>query len=220
MTLSGCWETRHGEKLINPTQCDAVYRPSFNEHEDSYVSPTRCITILLPGNYVERERLGTAAFSAPDENFLELASQLSFEMPRRDATSTLILEALAWQVIAQLVRRRDIREQFQPAWIRTVRDRIEDEYVSPPALHQIAIDVNREPTYVATAFKRHYGKTIGEYVRELRMWRARKLVASRMLPLAQIAQQTGFSDQSHFCRLFRKKFAVSPGKYRQRNVKR
>jgi AraC family transcriptional regulator len=219
MTLSGHWETRHSETLMNPTQYDAVYRPSFSEHLDSYALTTRCITIVLPANFIERERLGRTAFSITDEAFLDLPSQLSFEMTQANATSGLVLEALAWQIVAHLLRRRDTYEHRRPAWIRSVRDRIEEEYVSPPTLQQVSIDVNREPTYVATAFKRHYGKTIGEYVRDIRMWHAQRLVAKRMFSFTQIAHQTGFSDQSHFCRLFRKRFTVSPGNYRRRSAR-
>ena len=47
-----------------------------------------------------------------------------------------------------------------------------------------------------------------------RIQRARQLL-DQELPLAEIAQQLGFADQSHFQRIFKQRVAVNPGEYRR-----
>jgi AraC family transcriptional regulator len=64
-------------------------------------------------------------------------------------------------------------------------------------------------------FAQHYGCTVGNYVRGLRMeWACRALSASN-LPLSQVALATGYPDQSHFSTAFKRHIGVSPAEYRK-----
>jgi transcriptional regulator GlxA family with amidase domain len=59
--------------------------------------------------------------------------------------------------------------------------------------------------------------TAGDYVRRLRLWRARDaLDCDRDSSLSEIAADCGFADQSHFTRHFRRLFGTTPGAYRLR----
>jgi AraC family transcriptional regulator len=69
------------------------------------------------------------------------------------------------------------------------------------------------PTHLLRTFRRHHGATISNYVRQRRIQRARTEVASAKRPLAVIALDAGFADQSHFTRVFRQAFGETPGQY-------
>jgi len=101
-------------------------------------------------------------------------------------------------------------------WVRRVRERIDEEYADPPTLATVAAGIGRDVSHVATTFRNAYGTTIGDYVRFVRIWHLRRLVEDASIPLAQVAQLGGFADQSHFGRLFRRRFCMTPGEYRQR----
>lgn len=80
-------------------------------------------------------------------------------------------------------------------------------------------DVAREagvaPAYLARAFKRCTGQTMGAYLRVLRARRAAALLASTREALADVALAAGFADQSHLCRVFRGVYGVTPARYRR-----
>ena len=83
-----------------------------------------------------------------------------------------------------------------------------------PSLTALAETVDRHPTHVARAFRREYGVTVAEYARTLRLdWAAAQLQLDGA-PLARIAADAGFADQSHFTRAFRRHTGVTPGRYR------
>lgn len=70
------------------------------------------------------------------------------------------------------------------------------------------------PIYVARAFRVRFGCAVGEYVRSLRVERARRLLHHTPMGLTEIAARVGYSDQSHMTRDFRRAFDQGPGAYR------
>ena len=56
--------------------------------------------------------------------------------------------------------------------------------------------------------------TLHQYVVRLRLERAKVLLSGSSLPLAEVAAQTGFADQSHFTSTFRRKTSMTPRSYR------
>jgi AraC family transcriptional regulator len=71
-------------------------------------------------------------------------------------------------------------------------------------------------SHLAREFRAHFGTTLGEYVRQLRVeWVAEQLARTPMT-LSEISIAAGFSDQSHLTREFRRRFGMSPGAWRRR----
>jgi AraC family transcriptional regulator len=80
-------------------------------------------------------------------------------------------------------------------------------------MSQIANTAAVHPAHLSRAFRKHFHKTPGEYVRDLRAMHAIELL-KRDLPLAEIAMSCGFYDQSHFSRAFKRRFGLSPARFR------
>jgi AraC family transcriptional regulator len=71
------------------------------------------------------------------------------------------------------------------------------------------------PVYLARSFRERYGVSVGEYVRRLRLdWAAAQLSATET-PVATVAAEAGFADQSHFTRAFKRHMGLTPGRYRR-----
>lgn len=102
-----------------------------------------------------------------------------------------------------------------PAWIRGVRDRLHDHAGRIPSLSALAREFDVHPTYLARAYRKRFGCSIGEYARRLRVEHAARLIARREPEsLAGIALDTGFADQCHLTRTFRACTGLTPGAYR------
>ncbi|MBV9781790.1 MAG: helix-turn-helix transcriptional regulator, partial [Acidobacteriaceae bacterium] len=77
------------------------------------------------------------------------------------------------------------------------------EFREPVNLPSLANRVGTHPVHLARTFKRHRGKPIGDYVRELRVSHALEALTNTRKSLAEIASESGFSDQSHFGRVIK-----------------
>ena len=65
------------------------------------------------------------------------------------------------------------------------------------------------------AFKKKYGKTVNDYVTELRLERAKNLLSESGRTICEVAGLSGFNDQSYFSKVFSKKYGISPTEYRK-----
>ncbi len=214
LTVRGQLESVYGSLRFPLAAERAIVRPAHVEHRDVYAGETVCLGILLPA----AERRPTTAFTFFDDELPGVARRLYHELDATDSASDLALENLCAHIEAHIASGHD-KERPAPKWVRHVREQIEDEYGNPPTLKALAMAVDRNVTHVATVFRATYGKSIGDYLRDVRVWKTRKLVEDASIPLAEVAQRGGFADQSHFARIFRRRFAMTPGEYRRRTAR-
>ena len=69
---------------------------------------------------------------------------------------------------------------------------------------------------LVNTFRKTYGMTVTEYLTEVRLKEAEKLLRRREHSLSQVAALCGFSDQSYFSKVFAAKMGCAPGDYRRR----
>jgi AraC family transcriptional regulator len=103
---------------------------------------------------------------------------------------------------------------LSPERLRRVCDYIEahlDESLSLTALADIAC---LSPFHFSRSFKQAAGVGPQYYVTQRRLERAKTLMRRTNQPLAWIAQEAGFADQSHLTAIFRREMGVTPGRFR------
>jgi AraC family transcriptional regulator len=146
-----------------------------------------------------------------------LARGLLREITVADDAAALALEGLTLELLGALVRRRgeSARPGPPPAWLRRVREALDDRYAERDLrIADLAAVADMNPAHLARAFRAHYGTTAGAYLREIRVRRAATALAYSSAPLAQIALDAGFADQSHFTRVFGTAYGVTPRRWR------
>jgi AraC-like DNA-binding protein len=94
-----------------------------------------------------------------------------------------------------------------------VRDLLHDEPLADTSLAELASLAGLHPHHLVRAFGARYGVPPHRYRRLLRIELAKQRL-SRGDPLSDVALATGFYDQSHFGRHFRRVVGTSPGRYR------
>jgi AraC family transcriptional regulator len=87
------------------------------------------------------------------------------------------------------------------------------------ALQRVAEACELSVSHFARAFKQSFRRPPHKWLTERRVARARDLMMNSRLPLADIAAQCGFADQSALNRLFKRTHGVSPGKWRRRTTR-
>ena len=101
-----------------------------------------------------------------------------------------------------------------PAEYMEVKTFIEEEFRSPLSLEYLAKRVGRSPQRFAVQFKKIFGIPPVEYVIRLRLAEAFAMLQNRNLSVKDVAAGTGFESVQYFCRIFRQRFGISPGKTR------
>ncbi len=77
-----------------------------------------------------------------------------------------------------------------------------------------AIAVGASVSSIAHRLPQEVGKTYRQLRRELRVAEAKRLLATTDIGISEIADQCGFTDQSHFTRVFREEISLTPGQFR------
>jgi AraC family transcriptional regulator len=145
-----------------------------------------------------------------------LAGRLFREYRRPDGASSLAMEGLVLEILAELGRHPlPAAGRTPPRWLRRARELLHDRFAEKPSIGEIAEAVGVHPVHLARVFRREHGCTPGEYVRRLRIEFACRQLASSDSPLVQVALSAGFPDQSHFTKAFRHQMRMTPGEFRQ-----
>ena len=72
-------------------------------------------------------------------------------------------------------------------------------------------------SYISKAFKKKYGIDVSQYVNQVRIARAKKLIRDGSRNIKEIALQVGYSSDAQFIRVFQKFEAATPGVFRTEN---
>lgn len=110
-----------------------------------------------------------------------------------------------------------------PGWARELKDIIQDQIDTnlTLSLKEISQSLNVHPSYLSREFSKYFDNlSFGDYIRKLRIEKALQLLNNPNYSLAEIAYLTGFSDQSHFNRIFKKHLGINPSEYRKKVLKR
>ena len=144
-----------------------------------------------------------------------LARRLYKEIVQHDEVSDLIIEGLMFELVGEAVRARpNVEANHPPRWLVQARELLHEHFAESLKLDDMAQLVGVHPVHLAQAFHKSYACTIGDYVRRLRIERACHELATSESPIVDIALATGFCDQSHFTRTFKKVVGIAPSQYR------
>ena len=148
------------------------------------------------------------------------AARLAAEIESPDPFTSLMAEALTFELLV-LTARGAVRDagdapgRRPPPWLLRVEEMLHHAPVRL-RLADCASEVGMHPGHVARAFRRHFGVSIGSYARRLRLDAAAERLRRSGEPIAAIAHETGFADQSHLTRAFKRYLGVTPDVHRQR----
>lgn len=109
-----------------------------------------------------------------------------------------------------------------PAWARELKEIIQDQIDTnlSLSLKELSQSLNVHPSYLSREFSKYFDNlSFGDYIRKLRIERAIQLLEDQNRTLVEIAYLTGFSDQSHFNRIFKKHTGKNPSVYRRELLK-
>lgn len=122
--------------------------------------------------------------------------------------------ALAYQLfLSAIALRADLGMDIPPG-VKKLKELIAANFFRKISIQELATQAGYTQEAITRLFQEHYKISPGQYLLNLRVSKACRLLAENNLHIQEIALACGFSNQNYFSRLFRKKMNVTPSQYR------
>ncbi|RFM36795.1 helix-turn-helix transcriptional regulator [Chitinophaga silvisoli] len=125
----------------------------------------------------------------------ELVCRLLMELEKREKTHLYALNS------------RDLETIYR------IKEEMLDHLDTPPLINDLALAANMSPTKLKSLFKQIFGKSIFSYYQEFRMKKAALLLKEGSLSVSDVGYQMGFTNLSHFSRVFQEHIGMKPKQY-------
>ncbi|NJL87128.1 MAG: AraC family transcriptional regulator [Leptolyngbyaceae cyanobacterium SM1_1_3] len=142
----------------------------------------------------------------------------AFHLALEQGASPLERESRLLWLAASMIQRHGERRSPKPQIYRgaaiavQLKTYLYDHYAEAITLDHLAQTVNMPPLRLLRLCRREWGLPPHQYLIQIRVQQAKRLIATG-LPLAVVAADTGFADQSHLTRHFKRWVGVTPGQY-------
>ncbi|MEM7479656.1 MAG: AraC family transcriptional regulator [Acidobacteriota bacterium] len=217
LVVFGRLKERFRGQVHQCTPWEVHFKPRGEFHETA-AGPegVRMFVLGLRGEGVERTLpdkpmrmpAGTTAMRIFGQ-FLRLAKRPQAEVPLSDRMLSRLVEGLGSDRLSVQTK------TSRPCWITEVHEAVGRRGGADQSLEELARRFRVHPVYLARAFRRYYGCSIGSQRRTLRLRWAIELLVSDQDSLADVALELGYADQSHLTRDFKRETGWTPGQFRK-----
>jgi AraC family transcriptional regulator len=142
-----------------------------------------------------------------------LARKLYFQLTHERAKGELFRLGLALELTAEIVTDDAAADK---SCASRAHDAILAGFRNDLSLIAVAAQLKLHPSHVARAFKKRFGCTVGEFIRQVRLNHAVRRLSELDDPVSLISAECGFYDQSHFTAHFRAVMGTTQAWYRRR----
>lgn len=219
VALQGAYREECGPNSWNCVLGGTIFHVAGENHSNRF-SPRGARLLILEVGSVLLKQLREQGLEPDRQNAvispfcMHLALRLEQAVALADPLSGLFAEGLGMELLAETLHIAR-KNQPHPDWLARVKEEIQDRFREPLALSELAGSVDVHPVYLARAFRKRYGCSIGNMIRSLRAEAAYYDLMHSDAPIAEIAVRTGFTDQSHLGRVLKRHAGVSPGQVRK-----
>jgi AraC family transcriptional regulator len=216
LLLSGNYSEEIGRTTLVHTPGQVVFHPPDTVHSD-HIGGRGARFFIIEISQAALVELGTGApllsqpiAISPKINWLTNLLYNSFD----DATSSgLFVESIVSDIVWSL-QHPNTGWRCHLAWMKGVVEILHREFAGRISLKEIAQRVQLHPGYLSRRFRDIHHQSIGQYLNRLRLSFVARRLLNPNLRLSDIAADSGFADQSHMTRLFRKHLGLTPAAYR------
>lgn len=95
---------------------------------------------------------------------------------------------------------------------------ISEHYADRITLETVAQQVHLNPSYLSVVFKQELGVSFADYVRKLRIDKAKELLRSTAMKVYEVAESSGYRNQKYFTDTFKQATGLTPLEYRKKKI--
>ncbi len=189
-----------------------------SEEMHRWISPlpsSRSANIEIELSFLDKYDLTEESIKNAIENNISakaLILQMQSELLRSDVINHMSLEILLLELISYENQRKYL---FSPQWVERLKGLLHDKWNEVVSLEEISNELAIHPVTISRNFRKYFNCTLSEYQRRIKVEKSIDLIKNTSLSLSEIAIYSGFSDQSHFIRNFKRLTGFLPKNYRK-----
>jgi AraC family transcriptional regulator len=211
------------ETKKNKTRClpgTVVFHNVCEEHSNSGFSGySRIINLEIQNKWLEGHDISPNELEGNiKSNTIDIQccmNRVAEEYLNTDDASQLEIESSVMKILANILSIGSIYSNGIPKWVKVTKELLHENNTGSLNLKFISETSGVHPVHISRDFPRYFNASFSDYIRKVRIGKARAMLADDSMPLSAIAVDCGFSDQSHFIRVFRKFTGVTPLEYRR-----
>jgi AraC family transcriptional regulator len=221
LLLEGSYAESATDFAVRYEPYTVVFHDALTEHSDAIAEGgCRMFFVELLSPWVEAVSLirrPAHLFEMDGSAPTWLVLRLHREFLSGDAASPLTVESVLFE-LCEYLSDSTVETTREPAWIARVEELLRSRLSERVDLRSIALELSVDPSHLCRTFRRFRRRTIGDHVMGLRVQLVcRKLLETRE-SLSDVAEQAGFTDQSHMTRIFKRITGITPGSYRRQRA--
>jgi AraC-like DNA-binding protein len=223
--------SQNNESAIQLTTSDMNSEIKFPANSETYycvvgITASKLAALLgieKPNSIIQKIISGKGSFlyfESMNKELLRDLKQLSEIHVKTDLSNfyyQVKVQELLYHLFEQLLKRENSLHQIinnaDVEKLLMVRTLILEDLSNPPTLNVLSKIIGMSETKMKRLFKQTFGDTIYNYYQKVRIDEAAFLLKQAGYSVSDVGYQLGFSNLSHFSRLFEKQFGVNPKKY-------
>lgn len=218
LLLEGSYRERGEDFDIRYEPYTLVFHSAGTVHQDEMLGPCRFFAVnLLP----EWERVIGELGGSPAHVFelhggdpIWLVLRIYREFLAHDAANSASVEALVYE-LCTYVASQSFNEPNEPRWLAQVDSVVNEQFRAPLNISKLAAEAGVHPAHLCRTFRRFRDHTISDALLRARVQYVARRLSESDEPLSAIAMESGFSDQSHMTRVFKRFAGYPPGEHRR-----
>ncbi|WP_315066806.1 response regulator [uncultured Clostridium sp.] len=154
----------------------------------------------------------TVSKSVNNDMYIECGNEGILDGIKDSCTFNELKEQLD-RVIDKVCKRNYEETRVNSLIVRKTMNYIKEYYNDKVSLEEIADGMNITPEYLSRLFTKELGKSFSDYLKELRIDKAKKLLTGKKMKIYEVAEQVGYSDSKYFCKVFKELTGMAPKEY-------
>jgi len=204
--------------------CDCIFTQNyFNQVMREFFEQKELSCYTLYNILTNKETLSIKLSDDNAQNIKHLLWMLAHEYNHYTVGSDVIMKHALMDLFVYITR----LYEYETANLSNVVSKSHEidelaKYIRSNFSYNLSLDflaqhMNLSREYLCRYFKKHMGKTISEYLLEVRMEKAKQMLRTTSYSISDICEYCGYSSISNFQKAFKKVTGVSPSSYRKHN---
>lgn len=221
---SNSFQYKSKDELMNITKYDEAY--DLNEIKQNWLSSNWIYEDFVFENMLQELKDIQLPSIRMTRLFFSLTDEWNRMYSKLLANSIVMEDSFAYysKFVEWLIETRDtIREaNTKPQFSIEIQSSIamatsmaQQTFNEPLTASEMAKSVNMSLSYFSQCFKQIVGKTYTDYLRDVRMDRAKMYLLNTSKTIQWIAEEVGYNDEKYFSRLFKEHIGILPSEFRQ-----